>query len=177
MKGYPHWLNTRYDYEYVAENFEPNLWKPDWQALLDDIMQWQFVSDLASRDEGIEDATHRIEESDRGDGVIVYEQWEYKKDDHARLYRLGFTEEEVEAKLAEPDPEPESEPEPEEYAPADAEGETTVESETTDASLTDEVTAEETPVEAPAEESVAPAEDPDAPAEPAPTEEVAEEES
>ena len=99
MKGYPHWLNTKDDYYYVADHFEYAQWSPDWQALLDDLSQWMHVADLASRDEGIEDATHRIEEYERGDGVIVYEQWEYKKDDHARLYQLGFTEEEVRTKL------------------------------------------------------------------------------
>ncbi len=101
MKGYPHWLNTRYDYEYVAENFEPNLWKPDWQALLDDMMQWQFVRNLDYRSEGIEDETHRIETWENDDGTPRYEQWEYKLDDHARIFQLGFTEEEVRNKLSE----------------------------------------------------------------------------
>ena len=101
MKGYPHWLNTKDDYYYVADHFPREQWAKDWQALLDDMMQWQYVSDLASREEGVEDATHRIEENERSDGSIGYEQWEYKKDDHARLYQLGFTEKEVRDKLSE----------------------------------------------------------------------------
>lgn len=99
MKGYPHWLNTKDDYYYVADNFPKAQWSPDWQALLDDLMQWQYVADLASRDEGIEDATHRIETIEHDDGTVSYEQWEYKKDANARLYQLGFTEAEVRNKL------------------------------------------------------------------------------
>lgn len=99
MKGYPHWLNTKTDYYYVADNFPKEQWSPDWQALLDDLMQWQHVADLASRDEGVEDATHRVEEVEDADGAVIYQQWEHKKDDHARLYQLGFTEDEVRTKL------------------------------------------------------------------------------
>ena len=101
MHGYPKWLNTKEDYIYVADHFDYAQWSPDWQALLDDLYQWQYVKDLASREEGIEDATHRVEEVEDADGAVIYQQWEYKKDDHARLYQLGFTEEEVRNKLNE----------------------------------------------------------------------------
>lgn len=99
MHGYPKWLNTKEDYYYVADHFPREQWSPDWQALLEELMQWQYVSDLASREEGIEDSMHRIEAIEHDDGTVSYEQWEYKKDDHARLYQLGFTEEEVRTKL------------------------------------------------------------------------------
>lgn len=101
MKGYPHFLNTRFDYEYVADHFPREQWAKDWQSLLDELMQWQYVADLASREEGIEDATHRVEEVEDADGAVIYQQWEYKKDANARLYQLGFTEQEVRDKLNE----------------------------------------------------------------------------
>ena len=99
MHGYPKWLNTKADYYYVADNFPREQWSKDWQSLLDELYQWMYVSDLPSRDEGVEDATHRIEVEEHDDGTVTYEQWEYKKDDHARLYQLGFTEAEVRNKL------------------------------------------------------------------------------
>ena len=101
MHGYPKWLNTKEDYIYVSEHFPREKWMPDWQALLDDLYQWMYVADLASREEGIEDATHRIETIEHDDGTVSYEQWAYKKDEFARLYQLGFTEDEVRNKLNE----------------------------------------------------------------------------
>ena len=103
MHGYPKWLNTKFDYEYVADNFPKEQWSPDWQALLDDMYQWISTGYLDYRSEGIEDETHRIEPYEREDGTTGYVQLEYKLDDHARIFQLGFTEEEVRNKLSEPE--------------------------------------------------------------------------
>ena len=107
MKGYPHWLNTRADYEYVADNFPRDLWVKDWQALLDDEKQWFFVEYLDDPAEGVTDETHRVETEDDGEGNVRYAQYEYKIDELCRMFQLGFTEEEVQAKIAEPEPEEE----------------------------------------------------------------------
>ena len=100
MKGYPKTLSSREDYIYVAENFPRAQWAPDWQALLDSMRDWFFVRNLESREEGIEDATHKIETEERDDGTVVYTQYEYKVNETAKIFRIGFTEAEVRAKLA-----------------------------------------------------------------------------
>ena len=100
MQGYPKHLNTKADYYYVKEHFPKEMWAKDWQALLDSRKNWFFVEDLPNKESGIEDATHKVVESDDMEGNITYSQYELKDDENATLYRLGFTVEEVEAALA-----------------------------------------------------------------------------
>lgn len=102
MQGYPKHLNTKADYLYVKEHFSKEMWEKDWQALLDSRKNWFFVKDLADKASGIEDDTHKIvENKSMGDGEekITYAQYEFKEDENATIYRLGFTVEEVEAAL------------------------------------------------------------------------------
>jgi hypothetical protein len=96
MKGFPKHLNTRADYEYVRDNFPASLWQPVWQRLLDERYCWQISDTLADGDEGIEDATHRVQvEENDGTGVTPRYQMELVEDVNAALFRLGFTVAEV----------------------------------------------------------------------------------
>ena len=101
MRGYPDYLNTKEDYLYVHDNFPRELWLPDFQALLDSYMDWFFEKHLASRDEGIEDETHKIVESetedDSGEMVTTYDQYELRENPMAKIFRIGFTVAEVKA--------------------------------------------------------------------------------
>ncbi len=101
MRGYPKTLNTKEDYAYVKENFPEGQWKPDYQKLLDSMNDWVPVGKLDSEEGGTVDDTHKVtEENNVGEGgEKTYVQWELQKIPTCKLYRLGFTEEEVRAAI------------------------------------------------------------------------------
>ena len=99
MVGFPKHLNTKEDYMYIKENFPTEQWKPYWQALLAESKNWFCVGTLKSKDEGMEDSTHKIVESESMDGGTEYYQYEYKDDPASDFFRLGFTKKEVSAAL------------------------------------------------------------------------------
>ena len=97
MKGYPHHLNTKTDYMYVHANFPREQWLPDFQALLDSTHDWFFEKHLDTKDEGIEDDTHKIVKFENTETKeITYDQYVFKEYNNALLFRLGFTVDEVE---------------------------------------------------------------------------------
>lgn len=102
MIGYPKHLNTKYDYEYVKENFPKSNWESDFQALLDSQYEWFFVKYLTENEEGISDDTHKVveEEKTEENSEVKRMQYEYRHNPDCLLCRLGFTEEEVKAALA-----------------------------------------------------------------------------
>jgi len=97
MRGYPKTLNTKEDYEYVKANFPKAQWKPDYQKLLDSMKDWVPTGKLKSERDGITDSTHKVTEENNVEdsGEKAYVQWELQEIPTCRLYRLGFTEEEV----------------------------------------------------------------------------------
>lgn len=102
MKGYPKTLNSKKDYLYVREHFSREQWLPDFQALLDSYQDWFFEKHLETKDEGIEDNTHKIVEFENTETEeITYDQYEFRVNPTAKLFRLGFTVEELEALIAE----------------------------------------------------------------------------
>lgn len=103
MKGYPKHLNTKADYIYVKENFKRELWEKDFRNLLDTRMDWFFVKNLNSQEEGFNDSTHKVvenksEELDK-DGKLIekvtYSQFELKENPQCKLNLIGFTVDEV----------------------------------------------------------------------------------
>ena len=105
MKGYPKHLNTREDYEYVHANFPSEKWLPSFKALLEGLTNWFFEKNLKTRDEGIEDETHKIVENTTTDAegieTTTYAQYVLKTDTNAKIFRMGYTVAEVEAIIAE----------------------------------------------------------------------------
>lgn len=99
MKGYPKTLASREDYEYVAANFPPELWRPDWQNLLDTMCDWFFVRELTDLSEGVTDDTHKVEVNEDETGAKTYTQYEWRVNPTCKLFRIGFTEQEVRDKL------------------------------------------------------------------------------
>lgn len=97
MVGYPKFLNTKEDYEYVRANFPREQWEPDFKALLNERYEWFNLGEI--EDEGVTDDTHKVVEDKRDDETVVRYQYEYKENENARIYRLGYTVEEVEAIL------------------------------------------------------------------------------
>ena len=98
MKGYPSQLNSKEDYLYVRENFPREQWLPDFQALLDSYRDWFFVAHLERKEDGITDETHKVVESQGEDeeAAPTYDQYEFRENPTAKLFRLGFTVAEVE---------------------------------------------------------------------------------
>ena len=94
MVGSPKYLNTRFDYEYVKDNFDN--WSEYWQALYDSRMIWANVELVG---DGIEDDTHRLIQSQDEEGNPITIQQELQVDINAKLFRIGFTEGEVAAAL------------------------------------------------------------------------------
>lgn len=101
MRGFPKHLNSKADYYYIKENFPASKWKPHWQQLLDERFGWFWTNDLESAEEGITDDTHKVVENKGTDGTTTYAQYELKENPDAKIFRIGFTVEEVEAGLAE----------------------------------------------------------------------------
>ena len=95
MVGSPKHLNTRFDYEYVKDNFDN--WREYWRELHDSRMIWANVELVG---EGIEDEAHRLIQSQDDDGNPITIQQELQVDPNAKLFRIGFTEGEVAAALA-----------------------------------------------------------------------------
>lgn len=103
MIGFPKNLNTKADYEYVRQHFARELWRPKFQELLDTEMDWFFVKELTSREEGIEDDTHKIEEQLEQDGgeaqnaepTKMFYQFEYRVNPDCKLLQLGYSHDEV----------------------------------------------------------------------------------
>lgn len=101
MIGFPKWLNTKDDYMYVKDNFPPEQWKPVFQALMDERMQWLNTGLLQNETGGVADDTHKvIGGGDDMPGMTAqYYQYEYMEDPNCRLLQLGFTVAEVESYL------------------------------------------------------------------------------
>lgn len=99
MKGFPKTLSTKQDYEYVRENFPAEQWKPRWQNLLDERKNWFPTGQIESKEAGITDETHKVEELEDGNGSKIYIQMELMDDPNCKLFRLGFTVAEVEEAL------------------------------------------------------------------------------
>ena len=88
LKGLPKHLNTKQDYLYLIDNYTEEYWKPAFQNLLDTRYEWFAIDE----DEYIEDENHKAiidEENDR----INY--FEYRENENALIYKLGFTVDEV----------------------------------------------------------------------------------
>lgn len=100
MQGVPKYLNTKEDYEYLRQNFPAEVWRPKFESLLAERMQWFNTGALAEGVAGQTDATHKVVE-DAGTGGAAATRYQYKLRDDANclLYRLGYTAEEVEGML------------------------------------------------------------------------------
>jgi hypothetical protein len=88
MRGLPKHLNTKQDYLFLKDNYAEEYWKPVFQNLLDTRYEWFAIDE----EDYIEDENHRAiidEENDRID------YFEYRENENARIYQLGFTVEEV----------------------------------------------------------------------------------
>ncbi|MDD4601728.1 MAG: hypothetical protein PHQ46_11860 [Negativicutes bacterium] len=98
MIGYPKKLNSKFDYEFIRENFPRERWEGAYRALLDERLQWFCIGKINNGEDGAEDETHKIITTEQNDSTEKY-QYELREDPNCSLLRLGFTVEEVEAIL------------------------------------------------------------------------------
>lgn len=92
MVGYPKSLKTKEDYEYVRNNFPKEMWKKDFQALLDSSYDWFFVEKLLKIEEIVLAKNRRIEYDEERDERYLYE---YRFNPDCKLMQLGYTVQEV----------------------------------------------------------------------------------
>lgn len=96
MRGPAKHLATKFDYNYVKDNFTN--WKDYWQELYDSRFMW---ADSELVGDGVEDETHRlIQSQDEQENPLTIQQV-LQVDPNAKLFRIGFTEGEVAAALGE----------------------------------------------------------------------------
>ena len=84
MIDFPKWLNTPFDVEYCMEHF-PEQMKQRLKEMAEDTKYWQ-ASDLAAKEKGLEDATHKIDIA--ADGTKQQLVWTEKPTSH--LTRLNI---------------------------------------------------------------------------------------
>ena len=90
-------LNSAYDYQYVKDNFPKEVYQQKYQELIGENDKWLNTKKLAEDEVAVVDKTHRvIEVKNEITGEIRerYQQ-EYKEDPNCKLFKLGFTVEEV----------------------------------------------------------------------------------
>lgn len=100
MRGYPKNLNSKEDYEFVRANFPAEQWLPDWQNLLESRFVWLPTGPVESEEAGIVDDTHKVVASETEEGKTEYTQYELSENRRAKIFRIGFTVEEVEQAIA-----------------------------------------------------------------------------
>ena len=89
MIDFPKWLNTPFDVEYCLREF-PDQMKQRLKEIAGDTHYWQ-ASELAAKQPGLEDATHRVETS--ADGTKRQLVWAAKPSSH--LTRLNIKAEDI----------------------------------------------------------------------------------
>ena len=104
MRGTPKHLNTKFDYEFIRKNNYSG-WQNEYTKLLNGYMSWQTVEFLEDGKDGLEDETHRIHlqtetDPETNEEKTVRVQLEYKVNPKCKLFRLGFTQAEVEFALS-----------------------------------------------------------------------------
>lgn len=100
MKGYPKHLNTKADYEYVRQNFPRFAWKKDFEDLLTSSKDWVNMGEITG--DCVTDDTHKVvTDAEMDSGEKKSYQFELKENPTAKIFRIGYTVDEVEKILQE----------------------------------------------------------------------------
>ena len=95
MVGYPKYLNTKADYEFVRANFPKENWESAFQALLDTRCDWFNHGEIDG--DGVSDDTHKVVVDEKEDKKY---QYVYEENPNCRMNQLGYTVEEIKEILA-----------------------------------------------------------------------------
>jgi hypothetical protein len=93
MLGFPKWINTKADVQYVLTAY-PAQMRAKLQEWLDTRFVWQAIGELTT-EQGLTDDTHKVVDEPQDDGSIRRYQYALIEDPHATIYRLGLTVDEV----------------------------------------------------------------------------------
>lgn len=88
-------LNTKEDYYLAMQLFEPSRYVQIFQDLLDTRVMWVKDSELSDSESGVSDTTHKIVIVPQVGGGQKYYQYILQDDPEAKIYKLGFTLDEV----------------------------------------------------------------------------------
>ena len=94
MRGFPKVLKTKMDYLNCLAMY-PERTKQALKTLYADRFIWQKGEEVESEEAGVTDDTHKVV-TEKVDGVDKYYQYALVEDSNARVFRLGFTAEEIE---------------------------------------------------------------------------------
>jgi hypothetical protein len=102
MRGKPKYLNSKEDYLNLLAMDEAVVSKEEkieeLEGLLANISDW-FFEKYVAENEGIEDETHKVVVNEPMEGSeqteVTYAQYVYKQNPMAKIFRIGFTIEEV----------------------------------------------------------------------------------
>ena len=94
MVGYPKYLNTKDDYEFVRKNFPKDMWQSAFESLLDTSRDWFNEGEITGT--GITDETHKVIIDEQSGAKY---QYVYKENPNCRMKQLGYTEDEIKAIL------------------------------------------------------------------------------
>ena len=94
MVGYPKYLNTKDDYEFVRKNFPKDMWQPTFESLLDTRRDWFNEGEITGT--GITDETHKVIIDEQSGEKY---QYVYKENPNCRMEQLGYTEDEIKSIL------------------------------------------------------------------------------
>ena len=100
MQGFQTHLNSKFDYEYIRENFPKEKWLPFFEELLNKQKVWVYTKTLADNEAGITDETHKVVENEDMDKTIIKYQYEFITDENSQMIKLGYTKEEIEDIIA-----------------------------------------------------------------------------
>ncbi|WP_208432931.1 hypothetical protein [Bartonella taylorii] len=106
MREYPEHLNSKQDYLNMLE-FDKAETLKRLEHLLAMRFYWVFVKELSEGEEGLEDDMHKVcitttmPFDSNGDFVEKRCQYELQESEHASLFKLGFSVEEVEQLIKE----------------------------------------------------------------------------
>ena len=99
MKGMPKTFNSKKDVEFCL-NYWPEMTKDFLQKIKDSRKTWLIDHKMDLDETGVEDETHKVTEIyDENDNLTEKYQMIWDEDPNARLFRLGYTVEEVDALL------------------------------------------------------------------------------
>lgn len=95
MKGFPKTFNSKKDVELCLKMW-PEMTKDFLQRLRDNRETWLIDHKMSLDEDGVEDDTHKVTEIyDENDNLDEKYQMVWDEDPNARLFRLGYTVEEV----------------------------------------------------------------------------------
>ncbi len=96
MVGFPKWLNSRADVEYVVANFPKEQWRELLEAMLEEQQAWFNVGIVPDGETGVTDATHKVVINPAHDGAPEKRyQFELKYNPGCALARLGISAQEI----------------------------------------------------------------------------------